>query len=297
MYLVVGSTGMLGAEVCRLLGNKNQDYRAFVRSTSDKNKVAQLTLQGAKLLYGDLKNPQTLDIACQDVTTVISTASSTLSRQEGDSIQTVDLEGQINLIEAAKLAGVKQFIFISYRNNPQVQYPLTQVKRKVEDHLKNSGLNYTIIQAGYFMEVWLSAALGFDYQNKNVRIYGDGNNKLSWISFKDVAKFVVASINNQKVENKIVEVGGPETLSPLEVIKNFEEATGSLFSVEKVDEEILRAQMEDSPDPLMQSFNGLMLQCAKGDVIYMNETKKMIPDKLLSVRDYAEMVLNAVKVE
>lgn len=296
MYLVVGSTGMLGGEICRVLGVEKKKFKALIRSTSDKNKVEQLALNGAELVYGDLKNPHTLDIACQDVTTVISTASSTFSSQEGDSIQTVDLEGQINLIEAAKLAGVKQFIFISYRNNTQVQYPLTQAKRKVENHLKNSGLNYTILQAGYFMEVWLSAALGFDYQNYIARIYGDGTNKMSWISFKDVAKFAIVSINNPNVANKIVEVGGPQVLSPLEVVRIFEEATGNTFSVENIDEETLRSQMENSPDPLLQSFNGLMLQYAKGDEIDITKTKNLIPDKLFSVRDYAKKVLEITKV-
>lgn len=296
MYLVVGSTGLLGSEICRILGVNGKDFKALVRSTSDKNKVEQLTLNGAELVYGDLKNPQTLDLACQDVTAVISTASSTLSRQEGDSIQTVDFEGQINLIEAAKVAGVKRFIFISYRNNPNVKYPLTKVKRDVENHLKNSGLNYTIIQAGYFMEVWLSAALGFDFQNHSARIYGDGKNKLSWISFKDVAKFAVASINNHRIENKIVEVGGPEALSPLEVVKIFEDVKNHTFSVEFVPEEILRIQMETDSDPLMQSFNGLMLQYAKGDKIDITKTKNLIPDKLFSVRDYAETVLKVTKV-
>ncbi len=297
MYLVAGSTGMLGNEICRILGAEKKDFKALVRSTSDKNKVEKLTLYGAELVYGDLKNPQTLDIACQDVTTVISTASSTLSRQEGDSIQTVDLEGQINLIEAAKVAGVKQFIFISYRNNPDVQYPLTKVKRDVENHLKNSGLNYTIIQAGYFMEVWLSDALGFDFQNNKARIYGDGKNKLSWISFKDVAKFVVASINKPQFLNKIVEIGGPESLNPLEVVKIFEDVKNNSFSVELIAEEILRTQMETDSDPLMQSFNGLMLQYAKGDEIDMTKTKYLITDRLLSVRNYAEMIQDAVKAE
>lgn len=296
MYLVAGSTGLLGGEICRLLSIENKNFKALVRSTSDKNKVEPLKLYGAELVYGDLKNPHTLDIACQDVTTIISTASSTLSRQEGDTIQSVDLEGQINLIEAAKMAGVKQFIFISYRNNTQVQYPLTQAKRKVENHLKNSGLNYTILQAGYFMEVWLSAALGFDYQNYSARIYGDGTNKMSWISFKDVAKFAIVSINNPNVANKIVEVGGPQVLSPLEVVRIFEEATGNTFSVENIDEETLRSQMENSPDPLLQSFNGLMLQYAKGDKIDITKTKNLIPDKLFSVGDYAKEVLEVTKV-
>ena len=120
------------------------------------------------------------------VSAVISTVSSTLSRQEGDSIQTVDDEGQINLIDAAVSAGVSQFVYISFCDMPG-ECPLQTAKRKVEKHLAESGLNYTILQPTYFMEVWLSPALGFDYPNAKATIYGEGKNKVSWIAIKDVA--------------------------------------------------------------------------------------------------------------
>jgi len=61
----------------------------------------------------DLKNPASLLQACEGVSAVITTASSTFSRQEGDSIETVDRQGQLHLIDAAERAGVRQFVYIS----------------------------------------------------------------------------------------------------------------------------------------------------------------------------------------
>src|SRR5688500_17795240 len=98
MILVVGATGLLGSEVCSGLAAAGKPFRALVRPTSDKTKVAQLQNLGAEIAPGDLKDPSSLRAACKGVNAVISTASSTLSRQEGDSIQTVDLEGQLSLI-------------------------------------------------------------------------------------------------------------------------------------------------------------------------------------------------------
>jgi len=74
----------------------------------------------------------------------------------------------------------------------------------VEQYLKESGIRYTSLQASYFMEVLLSPALGFDFQNARARIYGDGRNKLSWISFRDVAKFAVATLENPAAHNAIL---------------------------------------------------------------------------------------------
>ena len=116
MILVVGPTGLLGLETCRLLAEKNKDFRALVRNTSDQGKVDQLKNMGAQIVTGDLKDPDSLASASQGITEVISTASSTMSRQEGDSIQTVDLEGQLNLVSAAISAGVEKFVFVSSCN-------------------------------------------------------------------------------------------------------------------------------------------------------------------------------------
>lgn len=290
MNLVVGATGLLGSEICRLLAVEGKPVRALVRPTSDQNKVAQLESLNVEISRGDLKERSTLSAACRGVSAVISTASSTLSRQEGDSIQTVDLEGQLNLVDAAKAANVSRFVLISF---PQVdvEFPLQAAKRRVEDHLKSSGLTYTILQPTFFMEVWLSPALGFDAANAKAQVYGSGENKISWISYKDVAKFAVASLDNAEARNAVIELGGPEALSPLEVVRVFEELQGRKFDIQHVPEEALKEQRARASDPLQQSFAGLMLYCSQGDIIDMRETLQKFPVQLTSVRDYARASL------
>jgi uncharacterized protein YbjT (DUF2867 family) len=288
--LVVGATGLLGSKICRLLAAEGKSARALVRPTSDQNKVAQLETLKVEIAGGDLKDPSSLDAACRGVNVVISTASSTLSRQEGDSIQTVDLEGQLNLIDAAKAAHVSRFVLISF---PQVDvgFPLQAAKRRVEEHLKSSALTYTILQPTFFMEVWLSPALGFDTANAKAQIYGSGENKISWISYKDVAKFAVASLDNTEARNAVIELGGPEALSPLEVVRAFEELQGRKFNVQHVPEEALREQRESASDPLQQSFAGLMLYYSRGNIIDMRKTLQKFPVRLTSIRDYVRASL------
>src|SRR2546428_10269459 len=102
MNLVIGATGLLGGEICRQLRQAGKPVRALTRATADPVKVEQLKRSGATLVQGDLKDRVSLDAACRGVATVITTASTTFSRQAGDSIQTVDLEGQGRLGHAAK---------------------------------------------------------------------------------------------------------------------------------------------------------------------------------------------------
>jgi uncharacterized protein YbjT (DUF2867 family) len=284
--LVAGATGFLGSEICRQLILKNKKVKGLVRATSDANKVAQLKALGIETIEGDLKDKVSLENALDGVSAIISTVSSTLSRQEGDSIQTVDDEGQINLIDAAVKAGVNQFVYISFCELGSC--PLQTAKRKVEKHLSESGLNYTVLQPTYFMEVWLSPVLGFDYPNAKATIYGEGKNKISWIAIKDVASFAVAALDNAAAANKTIELGGPEALSPLEAVHIFETTQGTKFALQFVPKEALEAQRDASQDPLSESFATLMLGVVNGSEIDMKNTLDDFPIQLTSVIDYAK---------
>jgi len=286
MNLVVGATGLLGSEICRLLAAEGKLVRALVRTTSEQSKVSQLESLNIEIVRGDLKQPFSLADACRSASVVISTASATLSRQEGDSIQTVDLEGQINLIDAAKTANVKHFVLISFPQT-DVEFPLQDAKRAVEDYLKDSGLIYTILQPTFFMEVWFSPALGFDAANAKAQIYGSGEKRTSWISYKDVAKFAAASIDNSDALNAVIELGGPEALSPLEVVQIFEKARGQKFDIQHVPEQALREQLEGDGNPVDKTFAALMLNNSQGTVIDMQDTIKKFPVRLSSLRDFA----------
>jgi uncharacterized protein YbjT (DUF2867 family) len=293
--LIVGATGLLGSEICHRLAATGHQVRALIRPTADAAKRAALSGLGVELVAGDLKDAASLGAACAGVETVISTASSTLSRQEGDSIETVDQQGQLALVEAARHAGVDRFVFVSFREHPGIQFPLSAAKRTVERALKSSGMAYTILQASYFMEVWLAPALGFDAANGKVRLYGDGSRAISWISYRDVARAAAAAATEGTARNMVVELGGPQALSPREVVRMFEAAGAGEITTESVPESALEAQISAASDSLQKSFAGLMLQYAAGDAIDTTTSSRLFPFQMTSVGDFITTQLAAAR--
>ena len=87
-----------------------------------------------------------------------------------------------------------------------------------------TSMNFSITQASWFIEVWLSPALGFDYGNATARIYGPGMSPISWVSFRDVAEICSLALRHPTAERQTIEFGGPEALSPLEVVARFEKS-------------------------------------------------------------------------
>jgi NADH dehydrogenase len=287
MILVVGATGLLGSEICRRLRAAGQSVRALVRAGSGREKVEALQAAGVATAIADLKDPGSIFEACKGVAGVITTASSTFSRQEGDSIETVDRQGYLNLIEAARKAGVGRFIYTSIPPDMHHDCPLTAAKREIESALARSGLNFTVLLANYFMEVWLSPALGFDYGNGTATIYGSGERPLAWVSYRDVAGFAVDSLENAGARNRKLLVGGPENLTPHDVVRIFEDTAGRSFGLKYVPEDALCRQYAEAADPLNKSFAALMLEYAHGCPMDVSETLSILPRKLTTVRDYA----------
>jgi NADH dehydrogenase len=196
----------------------------------------------------------------------------------------------MNLIDAARAVGVEHFVYTSFSSQIDLDFPLRNAKRAVEQRLGESGLNYTILRPSFFMELWLGPAR-FDVVNARAQIYGSGENPISWISLHDVAQFAVASLDNPAARNAMLELGGPEALSQLQAVQIFVEVGGRSFEVRHVTEEALEEQEKAATDPMQQSFAGLMRCYARGDAIHMQETLRAFPVQLTSVRDYAKSCL------
>lgn len=289
MILVVGSTGLLGGQIVRQLRADGQSVRALVRPSSQQKGDA-LAAAGAEVVLGDLREAASLLRACDGVQTVISTASAMTSQNPGDTLDAVDGEGQRVLVGTAENAGVRRFVYVSAPEQAE-RSPLGDAKAAVEKRLRTARLSATIVRPTFFMEVWLSPMLGFDYVEGRVRLYGDGKQPISWISIKDTAALVRWAALPDTAFEGVINLGGPQALSPEEVIVRFERIANRKFSRELVPAEALAAQHVAALDPRQRTFFAIACQYARGHAVDPAALPPGAPRPQFTIEDYARKVL------
>jgi uncharacterized protein YbjT (DUF2867 family) len=290
MILVVGATGVVGGMITRRLLEKDKEVRVLVRRDSPSSQLVQQGLAtsaeelieaGAQPVHGDLRNRASLDAAVEGVEAVITTANSAM-RGGADNPQSVDLEGNRNLIEAARIASVEHFTFVSLLGaNPSHPVPFVRAKARSESALRESGLGYTILAPTAFMEVWAAMVVGMPaLQGRPVTLVGEGRRRHSFVSNRDVAAFGVAAVERPEARNQYLAIGGPEPLSWRGVVATYERVLGRSIPVEFV---AMGEPVPGLPDPMPALLAGMETY---DSVVEMEETSSSFDVPLIKLETF-----------
>src|SRR5207245_1975470 len=104
------------------------------------------------IVRGDLTKPETLPAALQGVDAVVTTAIGYSQRKPQDSLEAVDIEGNRNLVDAAKRANIRRFVFTSILTCDQAaDVPHFWAKKLTEDHLEAQGVPFVALRPGAYM--------------------------------------------------------------------------------------------------------------------------------------------------
>ena len=249
--------------ITRRLLEQGKEVRILVRHNSPSEQLAKegratsaedLIEAGAEPVYGDLRDRASLDAALEGTETAITTANS-VGRGGEDNPQSVDLEGNQNLIEAAREAGVEHFVFVSSLGaDPDHPVPFMRGKGQSEASLRESGMDYTILAPTPYMEVWVAVVVGMPVsQGRPVTLVGEGRRRHSFISDRDVAAFAVAAAENPAARNEYLAIGGPEALSWRAVVETYERVLERSIPVEFV----AMGEPMPLPDPMPSVLAGM----------------------------------------
>lgn len=207
--LVAGASGQTGKLVVEQLVAEGYTVRALVREPGKANGTFPA---GVQLVAGDVKDPASLAPAMAGMTYVIS-AVGAKSGKGPDRPEMIDYQGVKNLVDAARVAKVRQFVLVSSRGVTQDDNPLNKMfgdvlkwKLKGEDALRASGIPYTVVRPGGLLN-----APG--RQKAVVLEQGDGvTSGATTIARADVADICVQALKHPEARNRTFEthtVEGP----------------------------------------------------------------------------------------
>jgi uncharacterized protein YbjT (DUF2867 family) len=227
--LVIGGTGTLGRQVVLQALTKGYQVRCMVRNFRRANFLKEW---GAELVYGDLSIPETIPPCFQGITAVIDASTSRPS--DLDALKKVDWDGKNILLESAKAANIKRFIFCSTQNSEQFDnIPLMEMKQGIEVKLKESEIPYTIFRLSGFYQGLIEQYAIPILENLPIWVT-DENTSVAYMDTQDIAKFCLRALQLPETENKTYMLGGPKGWVSSEIISLCEQLAGQTAKVNQV---------------------------------------------------------------
>ena len=204
--LIAGAGGVLGRELVRQALARGDHVAALVLRKGELRVIEHPRL---RIIEADVTKAEQLAGICKGMEQVVSCIG--ITRLRGKlTHEIVDYQGNRNLLEEAKRAGVAKFGFISPAGT-ELGYghaPLVDAKYRFEQALQSSGMPWVLFRSGGFFpdvaEMLKLAAKGPLYA------IGDGGSRSTPVHIPDLAAVMLDEMGKQT--NAVVGVGGPEDL-------------------------------------------------------------------------------------
>ena len=216
--VLAGAFGHLGSDILRVLIKQGYEVVATGRTV---RKPADC-IEGYTAVEADVTRPESLKGICNGADAVISTVGLTKVSAEQTSYD-IDYQGNLNLLNEAKKAGVKNFAFISVlKADGDPKVAMIDAKARFEKELKKSGLDWVIFRpGGYFYDI--AKVFMPMIEKGKVTLLGKDPVYANVVDTPDFAEFIVAHMLDHE---KTYDIGGKETYSYEEIAKLFFEAAG-----------------------------------------------------------------------
>jgi len=227
--LIIGGTGTLGRQIVLQALTKGYQVRCLVRNFRKANFLKEW---GVELVYGDLTRPETIPPCLKGITAIIDVSTS--RPNELNSLTEVDWYGKLYLIEAAKVANIKRFIFFSSQNLKQFQnIPLMKLKSGIEIKLKKSNIPYTIFRLSGFYQGLIEQYAIPILEDLPIWVTNE-NTYVSYMNTQDIAKFCLRSLQIPQTINHTFLLSGLKSWLSSEIINLCEQLAGKSAKVKRI---------------------------------------------------------------
>jgi uncharacterized protein YbjT (DUF2867 family) len=217
MILVTGGTGFVGGNLIRRMRRSGLPVRAVVRGP---DKAQALADQGVEVVPGDISDQASLEKVAAGAERVVHLVG-IIQEAPGVTFKAVHVEGTRNLIEAAKKAGVRHFLYQSALGaRPGAKSEYHRTKWRAEELVRASGIPYTILRPSLIYgpgDQFTLRLAEIIKQSPMLPVIGSGKSKIQPISIDDAVACIVKAVTSDAFLNEMYEIGGPEQLTYEEV--------------------------------------------------------------------------------
>ena len=212
MILLTGSTGKTGGEVARQMAAAGVPFRALVRNPEKSQALVAL---GAEIVLGDMGDQKSLRKALAGIERAL------LIMPNGE----VQLQLENGFIDAAAGAGVRHVVKLSSLEAIQeATTPITRMHLAAEDHLRKSGLTWTMIRPTFFMQTFLGMAAGIRASGLIMLPAGAGT--VAPTDLRDVGGVICRALIESSHEFQSYDLTGPQLLTMTQVAARFSSVLG-----------------------------------------------------------------------
>jgi NADH dehydrogenase len=221
MILVTGGTGFIGSYLVRHLAELGMPYRLLLQPGIDQANLPRQT--GINVALSSLEDERGVSSALRGVEVIYH-----LVGVERAGVKANLMETEVNdldrLTSLAKRAGVRRFFYLSHLGADRASaYGLMKAKGIAESIIRKSGLTYTIIRSsmvyGEGDNFTINLAKLIKMSPGLVLVPGDGSTLVQPLWVEDLVTSLIWALDMPSTENAIIEVGGPEHLPFLDVMK------------------------------------------------------------------------------
>lgn len=215
MILVIGGTGFVGRALIRYLVTMGLSVRTLLRP-SKTSPALPLSIP-VEVAVCSLKDERSLRSAMKDVKVVYNLAGAERAGGRAD-LMGVDIEGTQIVAKVARQAGVNRVIYLSHLGASRASaFPLLKAKALAEQALIQSGINYTIFRSapayGPGDQFTIPLVRLINMNPFFLLMPANGTSVLQPIWIEDLAACLALAMNDEKTQNQVFEIGGPECLT------------------------------------------------------------------------------------
>ena len=218
MILVTGATGQYGMKAIDHLVNKGVEPHQLSALVRDAAKGQRLKEKGIELRVGDYTDVASLVKAFQGVDKLLLVSSNDRGAVENRTAQ------HVNVIEAAKEARVNHIVYTSFVRKPVYKESaiadFLDSHAQTEQFIKDSGLTYTILQNGIYLEM-IPAFAGEKVAETGVIVFPAKEGKASWVLREELTEAAAHVLTTQGHENMSYTLTNTESTSFQDIAREF----------------------------------------------------------------------------